>query len=111
MREAISLWQETLDALAEHGKSWNDILGIGIGRDKRMLKGEFERNAKEIVYRPWMYGGHMIVLDLQLYGNDFILVRHEYDGSECWWFYDTTLNSDARFVKGINELKEGRYRK
>ena len=63
-REAISLWQETLEALAEHGKTWDDVLFVGIGREKQMLRSVFEGLAKALFYRPWCYGGNLIDTNL-----------------------------------------------
>ena len=103
-REAISLWQETLEALAEHGKTWDHVYCVGIGRDKWMQMDVFKSFAQEFFYRPWLYGGHSINLDLQLYGLGFILVRQEYDGSECWEIYYTNPNQNLTLVDDPNEL-------
>lgn len=109
-REAISLWQETLDALSEHGKTWDDVLFVGIGREKQMLRSVFEGLAKALFYRPWCYGGNLIDTNLQLYGEDFILTRQEYDGSEWWAFYHTKPNQDAVIVSDLDEIKDRFWR-
>lgn len=104
--EAISLWQETIEALAEHDKTWEDVDYIGIGRAKQMPRDIFENYAKAFFYRPWMYGTHSINLDLQLYGEDFILIREEYDGSEGWKFCRTKPNRSAEFVGDLKEIQD-----
>lgn len=84
-KQPISLWEETLAVLKEHGKDWDNVYWIGV-KNFQIYKKDFEQWSKEIVYRPWMYGGNKIDVDLTLYGFDFILIRWEYDGSEGWSF-------------------------
>ena len=89
-RDSITLWEETLAALKENGKEWDNVYWICIG-DKRMYKSDFEKHAKKILYKPW-----------NLYGLKFMLIRQEYDGSEWWAFLETeppgeyTMTDDPR---------------
>lgn len=105
-REPISLWEETLAALKENGKEWDDVYWVCIG-NKRMYKADFKKYAEEICYRPWLYGGHTINLDLRLYGLKFMMIRNEYDGSEWWSFLETEPPSEYTMTNNKSDLLVG----
>lgn len=97
-RDSITLWEETIEALKENEKDWENVYWICIG-DKRMFKQDFEEYAKRIHYRPWCFGGNTINLGLRLYGFDFVLYRSEYDGSERWNFMPTQAPSECTMTE------------
>lgn len=78
----VNLWDETLDALREHGKTWNDVLFVCAG-DVEVLN--FEDVAKRTNYDA-DYGSQKVAFDLEVVGANFWLERYEYDGAE-WWEY------------------------
>ena len=75
--------QETLKALAIHGKGAGDVIWVG-------NKTEYQRWDEFAVSADFEYsagfGGNEIDLNLKVVGFNWWLERGEYDGSE-WWEY------------------------
>lgn len=80
--EMTNLWQETIDALKRHGKTWADVCFV-CGDQYEVTN--FETIARNTNYDDG-FGGQEIAKDLKVVGDNFWLERHEYDGSE-WWEY------------------------
>lgn len=97
-----SLWEETVSLLKKNGKSWGDVECVHIG-DKRMCKETFEKYARRIAYDRG-YGLNWIALDLKLYGDDFVVIRQEYDGAEWWEFIPTRAPSKYEPTEDPREL-------
>lgn len=97
-----SLWEETVSLLKENGKSWGDVECVHIG-DRRMRKETFEKYARRIDYDRG-HGLNWIALDLKLYGDDFVVIRQEYDGAEWWEFIPTRAPSKYETTEDPREL-------
>lgn len=75
--------EETLGVLKFNGKTIKDIKWIGnekgyIPIDEFFKKANFEYDAG--------YGAQEVAADIIIVGDEFIMTREEYDGSE-WWKY------------------------
>jgi hypothetical protein len=85
-----NLKQETLEILAENGKTAEDVLWIGLCDDKanfvELPKEKFWRCAAREYDNG--YGEQQVKGSLVIVGKDWWLERAEYDGSE-WWEYKT----------------------
>lgn len=79
----MNLLKETLEALKESGRSFDDVLWIG-SQDGYMSKELFLRLA-DVEYDSG-FGGQEVARDLVLVGKSWWLERGEYDGSEWWEF-------------------------
>lgn len=79
----MSLLEETLEVLSDHGKSPKDIHWIG-SRTHRVAWDQFEKIA-DTEYDGG-YGSAKVAQDLLVVGKDWWLERGEYDGSEWWDF-------------------------
>ena len=96
-----NLYDETVTILERHNKTIADIEYIGssetkINTDKalELMKGTNYDSG---------YGSQEIADNLMIKGNDFIMTRGEYDGSE-WWEYmdpDTSLPQVERDIKSF----------
>lgn len=82
----INLWDETIDELKEHDKSWDEVIYVA-GDSVQITRSNFEEVSKRTYYDNG-YGSPEVAMDLKLYGYSFILKRYEYDGSECWEYID-----------------------
>lgn len=91
-----NLWDETLEKLSEHGKTFEDVRYIQ-GADFKITKENFEQVAKQSDYYTG-YGAAKVAEDLVLVGKGWWLERYEYDGAESWHFKEAP--------KQINETKE-----
>lgn len=98
----VNLWEETIEALEMHGKTWEEVCFI-CGDD--FCVSNFEEIAKTTDY-DCGFGGQEIGLDLKIVGKNWWLERHEYDGSE-WWEFKKLPNRSQR-VKKIKALV-GKY--
>ncbi|MBR1373826.1 hypothetical protein IJ556_05185 [bacterium] len=82
----MNLKKETIKELKENGKTLDDVLFI-CGNDFRVSLENF------LMYSDTEYdngyGGQEVASDLKIIGKDFIMIRHEYDGSEYWGYYST----------------------
>ena len=78
-----NLWEETIENLGKHNKSFDDVIAI-CGNDFQITKEDFEKHSKT-EYDDG-YGSPKVAEDLLIIGADFWLERHEYDGSEWWEF-------------------------
>ena len=79
----MNLLEETIEILADHQKTLNDIVAIG-NSEYSMTVEEFIKLA-DVEYDE-SYGAPEVATDLYLIGEDFWLERWEYDGSEGWEF-------------------------
>lgn len=75
-----NLWDETIECLAHHNLTWNDVQYVA-GRFFRITKENFEEVARNTNYDVG-YGSAEVAHDLMLVGSNWWLVRAEYDGSE-----------------------------
>lgn len=95
-----TFWEETIDALKDAGKTFDDVEWIG-GDDFEISKENFKR-ISNFIYDDG-YGGQEVAEDIKLVGKDFIMKRWEYDGSEGWEFIST---KPTGIIKEINSLAE-----
>lgn len=96
-----NLYDETVEILELHDKTITDIEYIGSSRTKINTNKALEL-MKKTNYDSG-FGGQEIADNLMIKGNDFIMTRGEYDGSE-WWDYmqtDTSLPQVERDVKSF----------
>lgn len=80
-----NLKEETLEALKQHGKAWNDVSSI-VSDDYQIDKTVFLQ-AADVEYDDG-YGAAKVAEDLKIFGAGFVMIRHEYDGSERWKYVD-----------------------
>lgn len=76
---------ETLNVLAENGKTWNDVKFIQ-GDDFKVSNNKDELLELMNFEYDDGYGAPKIAEDLKIVGDNWWLERGEYDGSE-WWEY------------------------
>lgn len=91
-----NLWEETINILKEHDKTFEGVRFIQ-GRDFKITKENFEKVAKKTNYDSG-YGSANVATDLVVVGNNWWLERGEYDGAE-WWDYKES-------PKQVNEVRE-----
>ncbi len=96
----INLREETLKALSENGKTWEDVVGICCD-DFQITKEQFWQLSNKRYDNG--YGGAEVAQDLQIVGADFWLERHEYDGSE-WWEYKKMPDLATKPIKTVDRL-------
>lgn len=80
----MNLWEETIDDLKHHDKSWNDVIWVGTSRTE-ISKDTFEALAKKTNYDEG-YGWQEVATNLIIVGNNWFMQRDEYDGAERWIF-------------------------
>ncbi len=96
-----NLYDETVTILEIHDKTIADIEYIG-SSDTKINTNKALELMKGTNYDDG-YGSQEIADNLMIKGNDFIMTRGEYDGSE-WWDYtqtDTSLPQVERDVKSF----------
>ncbi|MFH6657111.1 hypothetical protein [Streptococcus suis] len=91
-----NLWEETIEVLKEHGKTFDGVRFIQ-GNDFKITKENFEKVAKKTNYDSG-YGSANVATDLVVVGKNWWLERGEYDGAE-WWNYKES-------PKQVNEVRE-----
>jgi hypothetical protein len=84
----INLLEETIEYLKRHNKTLKDVLFCG-GNEYKFSVKKFKKLAN-IKYDN-SYGTQIIARDLKVYGEDWWLERHEYNGAE-WWEYKSFNN-------------------
>lgn len=101
-----NLYDETVAFLAEHNKSFNDVVFVS-GNGYEIELNNFIKISTKYDYDEG-YGGNEVPMDLIIVGEGWWIERREYDGLE-WWEYVTppVRPSTVKEVKGFNEL--GRY--
>ena len=99
----MNLLQETLEILEQHGYTFDDV--IAIYGDKFQITKENFINLADIEYNDG-YGSTKVACDLRILGNDFIIHRAEYDGSEWWQFEYTSIDKIPQQTKKIQALVE-----
>lgn len=104
----MNLWEETLDTLKENNSSWEDVNFISCD-GFRIEKNNFKDVAVNTDYDNG-YGKQEIASDLKLYGNNFVMIRLEYEGSE-WWEYISTKPDKSLETKTIARLVYDYYHK
>lgn len=100
----VNLWEETIEVLEEHGRTWEDVQII-YGEDFQITKDNFENVAKITRYDNG-YGSQKIASDLVMIGRGFVMSRNEYDGAECWNFLHTGFEIPKEF-KEVTRLGGG----
>lgn len=98
MYEDINLYDETLKKLNKLNKSFDNVIAI-YNNKYEINKEDFIKASKEINYYNG-YGAPDIDLSLTILGDDFVLVRHEYDGSE--WWHNVSLKAPST-IKNISK--------
>lgn len=79
----MNLLQETINKLAEHGKSVSDVKWVG-DENIHTTWENFANIANVNYYNG--FGGQEVAVDLLIVGDNWWMERHEYDGSEWWEF-------------------------
>lgn len=97
----MNLWEETIEKLEDNGHKWEDVNFISVD-DFSITKDNFKEVAIKTDYDNG-FGSQIIAYDLKLYGNDFVMIRLEYDGSEWWEFISTRPNKTLE-AKNISRL-------
>lgn len=92
----INLLDETIEELAEHGKTLEDVLWVG---GKRFtIPMETFVAAADTEYDP-SYGAPEVAQDLMIVLKDGSwLQRRDYDGSEWWEFNDTPCMPESEWA-------------
>jgi hypothetical protein len=96
------LFDETVTVLESHGKTIADIEYIGSSETKINTNKALEL-MKKTNYDSG-YGSQKIADNLMIKGNDFIMTRGEYDGSE-WWNYMQTDPSLPQVDTDVKSLE------
>ena len=96
----VNFWEETIDALKDNGKTFDDVEWIG-GDEFEISKENFKR-ISNFTYDDG-YGFQDVAEDIKLVGKDFIMIRWEYDGSEGWQYIKT---KPTGIIKEVNTLAE-----
>ncbi|MCW6701457.1 hypothetical protein NH288_05080 [Anaerococcus sp. NML200537] len=104
----MNLWEETLNDLKENSSSWEYVNFISCD-GFRITKDNFKDIAVNTDYNNG-YGRQEIASNLKLYGNDFVMIRLEYEGSE-WWEYIPTKPDKNLEIKTISRLIYDYYHK
>ncbi len=85
--ENTNLLDETVRSLDSHNHSPSDVLWVGTS-DVWFTWDEFADPATNANYDS-RYGSPKVAQDLVIVGKDWWMNRHEYDGSE-WWYFNTS---------------------
>lgn len=101
-----TLLTETLNVLAENGKTFTDVLWIGC-KEFQISKENFIQCA-DVEY-DYGYGSVIVAADLQVVGADWWLERASYDGAE-WWEYKQQIERPS-MCKEVYTLVEDRISK
>lgn len=83
----MNLLQETIEELAAHGKTVQDVKWVGLGDLIRYIHWEEFQRLADFEYDNG-YDGYEINLGLVVVGKDWWLERNGHDGSE-WWEFKT----------------------
>lgn len=97
----MNLWDETIEILKDNGSRWEDVKFI-TSSDFRITKDNFEEVATQTNYNNG-YGEQYIDYNLQLHGDNFVVIRVEYDGFEEWKYISTKVSEDLK-VKTVSKL-------
>lgn len=97
----MNLWKETKDILEYHGKTWSDATNVYC-TDFSITKETFESLAAKTNYDNG-YGLPYVAQDLMIKGNDFILIREEYDGSEGWRYIPLLPPTSFRQIRILDD--------
>lgn len=101
MFEQKTLKEETIEDLKEYGKSVEDVKCV-CGNDFQIPVDLFWKLA-DVKYDKG-FGAQEVATDLKLYGDDFWMERHEYDGSEWWEFKQMIVPKDLPMRDDIHAL-------
>lgn len=88
----MNLLQETVEILANNGKTDADVKWIGSRDGRYALDWSKFAITANIDYDNG-YGGQEIALDLVVVGDGWWLERREYDGSESWAFKEAPMRN------------------
>lgn len=102
-----NLYKETVEKLAEYDRTIDDIIFV-YGEDFRITVDNFIDVAKNTEYNDG-FGWAEVAQDLTILGNDFIMYREEYDGSEWWTFkwIDAKIPTEIRSVNKLADSYSG----
>lgn len=101
-----TFWEETVNALKDVGKTFDDVEWIG-GDDFEISKENFKR-ISNFIYDDG-YGSQEVAADIKLVGKDFMLIRWEYDGSEGWQYIETKPTGIVREIDFLSKDDAKRY--
>lgn len=101
-----NFWEETIDALKDNEKTYDDVEWIG-GNEFEISKENFKR-ISNFIYDDG-YGSQEVAEDIKLVGKDFIMIRWEYDGSEGWQYIKTKPTGIVREIDFLLAEKANRY--
>ena len=95
----MNLLSETIHVLNEHNKDLYDIKWIGCDEFCISML-DFITLSRNLDYDDG-FGSTEIAQDLKIVGNNFVMVRSEYDGSEWWDFINL---SEPEHLLKVNAL-------
>lgn len=97
-----NLLQETIDVLAQHGKTIHDIKWVG-GYDFTIPESQFQE-LFDVEYDSG-FGAQEVAADLIVCGDDWWMEREEYDGAEEWAF--KTMPTKPKEEKRVKTIFNG----
>ena len=100
-----NLWKETIRALEEHGKTFENVEYIQ-GTDFGITKENFEKVAKKSNYNSG-FGSPKVAEDLVVVGDNWWIERQDYDGSE-WWEYKEKPKQISK-IKEVRNIADGMW--
>ncbi|MBR5486277.1 MAG: hypothetical protein IKV41_07190 [Oscillospiraceae bacterium] len=90
-----NLWEETISALEENGKTFEDVRWIG-SVDAQISIDDFKELSN--VYYNSGHGVQEVAKDLVICGDDWWLEREECYGSQ-WWAFKKLPTKPNKFLK------------
>lgn len=102
-----NLYEETVNFLAEYGRSIDDVVFVS-GNGHEIPLDNFTEIARAFDYNDG-YGAVEVPVDLRVVGRGWWLERQEYDGSE-WWEYKTIPLRPKAVKKISGFVRWGEYR-
>lgn len=89
-----NLWEETINVLKRHHKTWKDVRFV-CGDNFGITN--FETLARRTNYNDG-FGGQEVAMDIKVVGDYWWLERHQYDGSEWWEYKEIPVKPKEFFV-------------
>lgn len=95
----MNLLKETLEALAEAGKTIDDVVWVGCNAFEIPIDLFMKLSNREY---DNSYGSPEVAIDLKVVGDGWMLQRGEYDGLEWWDFI--TIPERPKECKNVNRV-------
>lgn len=92
-----NLYIETIDVLANVGKTIDDIVWVGGNHSNLVIPVPDLKLLFDIEYGNG-FGAQEIASDLVIVGVDWWLMRTEYDGSECWEYHTLPIQPKEKIL-------------